>query len=118
MNTREKIRFSEAVPVISAISDICGVEILEIDTNARIGLGSFSKARTKIHDFYKVIELVKGFLATGEKSDFLIMPAKSMATGWGWQAWERRRNKNHRRRTPQGSFMPKQSYGSGRIYLV
>jgi len=121
MKTAEKIRFSVAAQqaVKSTISEQVGVEILELDTNAPIGLGSFSKPRTKVADFYSTIESARKMIVAGEKSDLLVAPAKSKDSGWGWQVIERRQDCAGRVATCGGdSRMPRTSCGAGRIYLL
>jgi len=124
MRTVEKIRFSVAAQkaVRSAISDEVGFELWELDTNAPIRLGSFSKARTKVGGFYDAIAACKALREVGCKSDLLLRRHDWTKLGYGkngWQVWERRRHTG--RRVPTvggGSRMPKTSCGEGKIYML
>jgi len=128
MKTVEKIRFSVASQqaVKSTISEQCGIDIWELDTNAYIGTGSFSKPLSIIDEsLYTTIERAKQLFNCGCKSDLLLRYVKNYhrvnglwCAYYGWQVWERRQNMKHRRYTPSGSYMPRESAGRGKLYIM
>lgn len=125
MRRTEKIRFSEAGQYItlSPLSEMFGVEIYEVDPNANIGLGSFSKPICKTQGSVSdCIEWIKAHYRG--HADVLIrnVSTQKRAHAWhtthGWQVWERRQHTGRRVNTGMGSRMPKTSLGSGKIYIV
>lgn len=125
MKTTEKIRFSEAGQYItlSPLSEIYGVELFEIDQNANIGLGSFSKALCKTKDsigdcIQWIQEHYRGHADLLIKNVSTQKRVNNWHTTHGWQVWERRQHTGRRVDTGMGSRMPKKSLGTGKIYIV
>ena len=128
MKATEKIKFSEAEAknyiTLSPLSEIYGVNLYEIDPNAPIGLGSFSKAVCKTKgSIGQCINWIKDNYKG--HADLLVKSVcfyKMSADGWhtthGWQVWERRQNTGRRVDTGMGSRMPKKQLGTGRIYIL
>ena len=125
MKATEKIKFSEAEQYItlSPLSEIYGIKLYEIDSNAPIGLGSFSKAVCKTK---RSIADCVSWIKNNYKghADLLIknVSTQKRANGWqtthGWQVWERRQNTGRRVDTGMGSRMPKKQLGTGRIFIL
>ena len=122
MRTVEKIRFSVAAQqaVKSAISEQVEIELWELDTNAPIGLGSFSKARSSIGTFYDAVNRARQLILEGCKSDLLLKPRHWRGYDRnGWQVWERRRDTGRRVETAGGgSRMPRQACGTGKVFML
>lgn len=129
MKNQEPIRLYKSADYItvSPLSEQFGIELYEIDPNAAIRLGSFSKARTKMVDsLAAAVESAKGIRGSGCKSDLLIkqsLTQRRTESGWKnyhlWQVWERRTHVGYRVATVGGgSRMPKKEFGTGKIYIM
>jgi len=123
MNTAT-IKFSEAGVYMSRspLSELWGkspnggaeLELWELDQNAPIGLGAFSKPRSKIMDSLRaVVERLRDIRTAGEHSDMLIKYVE-VNQNRGFQLWERRKDTGVRDcSNSSGSRMPRKGCGIG-----
>ena len=95
-----KIRFNQSNPVRSPLSETFGRELFELDTNANLGLGAFSRPLTRL--FMTASEAVGTAILLTPKGDVLIKPVNTGARQ-GWQVFERRTAKGRVVCVPNGS---------------
>jgi hypothetical protein len=101
----------------SPLSERFGADIWELDTNANIRCGSFSKPRSRRVSVFEAIVRAVQLHRTGLKSDLLIAPVSIYGRN-GWQVFERRTHTGTRKCASFGSWMPKKGLGSGRIFIM
>lgn len=121
------MRFSEATPFVSPLSEIFGREILELDTNADVHHGSFSRAVSRQTDSPIVaIEEAVAIAADDGCGDLLVCPVVAeFRDSRGvfhrtkrWQVWERRIVTGRVATCGGGTRAKREAFGRGRIFVL